>query len=71
MERALRDACKQAGGQKALALALGLTSQGTVQGWLRAGRPPAERVLEIERVTGVPRYRLRPDIYPPSEYRRA
>lgn len=28
-------------------------------------RVPAERVLEIERFTGVPRHELRPDIYPP------
>jgi DNA-binding transcriptional regulator YdaS (Cro superfamily) len=28
------------------------------------GRVPAERVLELERATGVPRYELRPDLYP-------
>lgn len=55
----------------ALALALGLQSQGTIQGWLKQGRPPAERVLDIERLTGVPRHELRPDIYPPDEYRAA
>jgi len=27
-------------------------------------RIPAERVLDIERATGVPRHELRPDIYP-------
>jgi DNA-binding transcriptional regulator YdaS (Cro superfamily) len=26
---------------------------------------PAERVLDIERVTGIPRHELRPDLYPP------
>ena len=25
---------------------------------------PAERVLDIERFTGVPRYEIRPDLYP-------
>jgi DNA-binding transcriptional regulator YdaS (Cro superfamily) len=35
-----------------------------VQKWCARGKPPAERVLDIERVTGVPRYELRPDIYP-------
>ena len=29
------------------------------------GRVPAERVLDVERVTRVPRYRIRPDLYPP------
>jgi DNA-binding transcriptional regulator YdaS (Cro superfamily) len=32
---------------------------------------PAERVLEIERVTGVPRHELRPDLYPPPAEGRA
>ena len=28
------------------------------------GRIPAHRVLEVERITGIPRHELRPDIYP-------
>jgi DNA-binding transcriptional regulator YdaS (Cro superfamily) len=28
-------------------------------------RVPAERVLEVERVTGISRHELRPDLYPP------
>ena len=28
------------------------------------GRIPAERVLDIERITGIPRHDLRPDLYP-------
>lgn len=66
-KRALLDACKAAGGQLALARALGLKSQGTVSAWLVLERPPAERVLDIERVTGVARWRLRPDLYPSEE----
>jgi DNA-binding transcriptional regulator YdaS (Cro superfamily) len=27
-------------------------------------RVPAERVLEVEKATGIPRHELRPDIYP-------
>lgn len=27
-------------------------------------RVPAERVLRVEQATGVPRHKLRPDIYP-------
>lgn len=37
-----------------------------VSKWER-GRVPAERVLEIERLTGIPRHALRPDLYPVSE----
>lgn len=35
----------------------------TVTRWSR-GRVPAERVLDIERATGIPRHELRPDLYP-------
>lgn len=31
-------------------------------------RIPAERVLEVERIIGISRHILRPDLYPPSEY---
>lgn len=41
-------------------------NRSTVLRW-EEGRVPAERVLEIERATGVSRQSLRPDIYPPSE----
>lgn len=33
----------------------------SVQQWTRI---PAERVLEVERITGIPRHKLRPDLYP-------
>lgn len=35
----------------------------TATRWAR-GRVPAERVLAVEKATGVPRHELRPDIYP-------
>lgn len=35
-----------------------------VQKWRASGRLPVERVLEVERITGVSRHELRPDIYP-------
>jgi DNA-binding transcriptional regulator YdaS (Cro superfamily) len=61
---ALLRACKTVGSQQALANAIGLRSQGTIAGWLRRERVPAGRVLDIERVSGVSRHDLRPDIYP-------
>jgi DNA-binding transcriptional regulator YdaS (Cro superfamily) len=38
-----------------------------VQKWRRSGRIPAERVLCVEEVSGVPRHELRPDLYPPAD----
>jgi DNA-binding transcriptional regulator YdaS (Cro superfamily) len=52
-----------AGGTKALATALGISSQAVSQ-WKRV---PTERVLEVEALTGVSRYELRPDIYGTAE----
>lgn len=34
----------------------------TVSRWA-SGRIPAERVVQIEVVTGIPRHKLRPDLY--------
>lgn len=56
-------AAKAAGGQSALARILKVTPQ-AVQKMCASGRVPAERVLEIEKATGVSRHELRPDIYP-------
>lgn len=53
-------AAAKAGGIVQLSLKLGL-SRGAASQWRRI---PAERVLEVERLTGVPREILRPDLYP-------
>ena len=42
-----------------LAQELGIT-HGAVSQWPRV---PAERVLDVERITGISRHELRPDIY--------
>lgn len=38
--------------------------------WQKRGIP-AERVLDVERATGIPRHDLRPDLYPPPGMRSA
>jgi DNA-binding transcriptional regulator YdaS (Cro superfamily) len=59
----LKIAIKTAGGLRALARLIGITHQAVAQ-W---DKIPAERVIEMERLTGVPRSVLRPDLF--MEYR--
>lgn len=59
----LEKAVAAAGSQSALAKAIG-KSQGHVSKWLERRYVPAASVIAIERVTGVPRHELRPDLYP-------
>lgn len=60
----LDTAIQKAGGQTELAKLLGVR-QSHISNWKnRNKRIPAGRVLEIERVTGVSRHELRPDLYP-------
>lgn len=59
-EAALSRAVGLVGGSRRLARLLGLTRQ-AVEQWPRC---PALRVLAVERATGVPRFELRPDLYP-------
>jgi pyruvate kinase len=39
-------------------------SSGAIPQW---DKVPAERLPEVERITGIPRHKLRPDICPPPE----
>ena len=59
---ALAEAIKTAGGLASLGQKLGVTA-GAISQW---DRTPAERVIAVERATGVHRARLRPDLYPPE-----
>jgi DNA-binding transcriptional regulator YdaS (Cro superfamily) len=52
-----------AGGPTALAKRLGIKMP-SLYSWKRV---PSRRVLAVERETGIPRTRLRPDLYPPDE----
>lgn len=61
---ALQAAVEKAGGQSQFARDLG-THQPTVWRWLHQSKQlPAEYVLATERLYGVSRHDLRPDIYP-------
>ena len=58
-DEGLNDAIIAAGGVSELARRIGI-AQPSVSNW---DRVPAERVLSVEAATGVPRVRLRPDLY--------
>ena len=72
--QALADAITAKGSQQALASAIG-RRQSTVWTWLnRDGKCAADAALDIERVTGVSRHRLRADVFgppPDPDYRPA
>lgn len=56
----LAKALAQRGNAMRIAAALGITPQ-AISKWKRV---PPYRVLAVEKVTGVPRHILRPDLYP-------
>jgi len=62
-EQGLEEAIKAVGGVGALARALGI-SQPSVSSW---NRVPSERVIAVEKASGVGRHVLRPDLYPEAK----
>jgi DNA-binding transcriptional regulator YdaS (Cro superfamily) len=64
---ALKRAVRTAGGQAEFARLIGITAQAVSQ-WVEV---PPLRVLEVERISGVSRHELRPDLYPIEEAARA
>lgn len=66
----LQKAIATLGGQVKLADAIN-TSQQNVSNWLRTGKVAPDKVILIEKATGVSRYELRPDIYPSEESKQA
>lgn len=65
LRAAVDDAKRAVGGGSKLAKALGLTRQAIYQ-W---DEVPSGHVLKVEEVTGVPRHKLRPDLYPEDRER--
>jgi DNA-binding transcriptional regulator YdaS (Cro superfamily) len=53
--------------QVALAEAVGVTPQAVSDVLKRGKRVPAEWCLKLERATGTPAHRFRPDLYPPPQ----
>lgn len=65
-ESALSRAKELAGGATGLARAIAKPSSPiTPQAISQWKKVPADRVIDVERVTGVSRAELRPDLYPP------
>lgn len=60
----MRDLIDAAGSLTELARGLGKPLS-TVNRWRAV---PAELVIKAERLTGIPRHKIRPDVYPPEEY---
>lgn len=60
MEQICELAKQKAGGSTALAKALGGITPQAVSQWRRI---PAERTIEVEKITGLSRHDLRPDIF--------
>ncbi len=61
-ESGVQKAVSAAGGQSALARALGVKPQ-AVQRWVALGHVPSMRAREVERLTGVPRELLCPAVF--------
>ena len=61
-DKGLSAAIERADSMTSLAESVGVSLSALSQ-WQRV---PAERVLRVEQATGVPRHKLRPDLYPKS-----
>lgn len=70
METPIEKAVRLAGNQSSLARAVNVSPQ-AVQQWVESGRVSYKKVLEVEKVTGVHRSELRPDLYPTEEPKKA
>lgn len=67
-ETPIEKAARLAGGQSSLARSVGVSPQ-AVQQWVESGRVSHKKVLDVEKITGVSRSDLRPDLYPAEEHK--
>jgi DNA-binding transcriptional regulator YdaS (Cro superfamily) len=67
MEKLMTWIAAERGRLTRLASECGITHSAVLQ-WPQV---PAERVLDVERVTGISRHELRPDVFGPAEERAA
>lgn len=51
------------GGLTKASAALGIDNPSVIANWRTRGRVPADRVLDVEKLTGISRHSLRPDIF--------
>ncbi len=65
-KKSLRELLKDRGLRLVDLASLSGLDKATMTRWDR-GRVPAERVLDVERLTGISRHDLRPDIYPADD----
>jgi len=56
----IRDIIERAGGPAKLARLLGFKSHTSILRWAKV---PERRIVAVERVTGIPREQLRPDLF--------
>lgn len=53
---------EQLGGPTKAAAALGIDNPSVIANWKARGRVPVERVIDVEKATGISRHLLRPDL---------
>ena len=63
MDQIILDVIKAVGSQRKLASRLGISHQSITQ-WRQI---PSTRAIEIEKITGISRHRLRPDVFGPPD----
>jgi DNA-binding transcriptional regulator YdaS (Cro superfamily) len=61
---AIKKAAAKVGGQGMLAVKLRLKSQGAISYWISVGEVPPRFVLRVEKLSGVSRHDINPEMYP-------
>lgn len=64
MKSHIRKAIQLAGGARQVAATIGTKTPQVVHNWIRRGNIPPRYVLDLERLSGISRHDLRPDLYP-------